>query len=100
MNYFGSVLSSLLTTLFFTFAIIAAGYLLGSVKLGKLSLGSSGVLLAALAVGILFSQIDSFTIGSRCIVLFDPAVSKPLYSLISNMGTPKSEHFNLDIYSF
>ena len=87
MNYFGSVLSSLLTTLFFTFAIIAAGYLLGSVKLGKLSLGSSGVLLAALAVGILFSQIDSFTIGSRCIVLFDPAVSKPLYSLISNMGT-------------
>lgn len=87
MDYIGNVLSSLLTTLFFVFLIAALGLLLGSIKIKEISLGTSGVLLSALLFGILFSQIGHLEVGGSMIVLFDASVSKPLYSLISNVGT-------------
>ena len=85
--YFSSVLSSLLTTLFFVFLIAAAGYLIGGIEIKGISLGTAGVLLMALVYGIVANQIGSFEIGKKTIVLFDTDTIKPMYSLISNLGT-------------
>ena len=85
--YFSSVLSSLLTTLFFVFLIAAAGYLIGGIEIKGISLGTAGVLLMALVYGIVANQIGFFEIGGKTIVLFDTDTIKPMYSLISNLGT-------------
>lgn len=87
MSYLESVLKPLLSMLFFVFLISMTGYLLGSIKIKGISLGTSGVLLSALLFGILFSQIGTLEVGGYSFVLFDPAMSKPLYSLISSIGT-------------
>ena len=85
--YVSSVLSSLLTTLFFVFLIAAVGYLIGGIEIKGISLGTAGVLLMALVFGIVANQVGSFEIGGKTIVLFNQETIKPMYSLISNLGT-------------
>ncbi len=85
--YFGSVLSSLMTTLFFVFAIATIGYLIGGIEVKGISLGTAGVLLAALVYGVVANQVGSFQVGEHTIVLFDNDTIKPLYSVISSLGT-------------
>lgn len=86
-EYFSGVAASFLTTLFFVFVIAAVGYLLGGISVKGISLGTAGVLLAALAFGILASQIPSFELAGKTVVLFDPASSKPMFSFVSSIGT-------------
>ena len=85
--YFSDVLSALLTTLFFVFLIASVGYLIGGIEVKGISLGTAGVLLMALVYGIIANEIGSFTVGEHTIVLFDTETVKPMYSLISNLGT-------------
>ncbi|MBQ8659144.1 MAG: YidE/YbjL duplication [Clostridia bacterium] len=95
MIYLGSVAGSLLSTLFIVFAIAAIGYLVGGIKIKGISLGTAGVLLIALVVGIVFSLCGdkigdsvtlAFTIGKTKITLYDASIKK-LFDLVSNIGT-------------
>ncbi len=86
MNYLGSVTGSLLSTLFFVFVIAALGYLIGSIKIKGISLGTAGVLLVALLVGVLFSNVSSFTVGEKTITIWSDSI-KSLFGLVSNIGT-------------
>lgn len=86
-SYFSSVLSSLLTTLFLVFLIAMLGYLIGGVEIRGISLGTAGVLLVALAYGILANRIGSFAVGGKTIELYNAETVKPMYSLISDLGT-------------
>ncbi len=85
--YLGSILSSLLTTLFFVFFIAALGYLIGGIEVKGISLGDAGILLVALLFGILANRVGSFTVAGHTIVLYDTETIRPMYSLISNLGT-------------
>ena len=87
MTYLGGVLGSLLTTLFFVFLIAALGYLIGGIEIKGISLGTAGVLLMALVYGIIANKVGSFDIGGKSIVLYNTETIKPLFSLISNIGT-------------
>ncbi len=64
---------------------MSVGYAVGAVKIKGISLGSAGVLLVAILVGVLFSFIPSITVGEK-IVLWDAATEKT-YKLFSNIGT-------------
>lgn len=86
MEYLGSVVNSVLSMVFVMFLISTVGYLLGAIDIKGISLGTAGVLLAALLYGIFASFIPSFTLGGKEIVLFDAAV-KTKFSLVSNIGT-------------
>ena len=57
MEYLANVVSSALSVIFIVFAIAALGYLVGSVKIKGISLGTAGVLLVALIFGICISFI-------------------------------------------
>ncbi len=83
--YFNEVLSSLLVPIFVLFFVMSIGYAVGGVKVKGISLGSAGVLLAAILVGVLFSFVPSLTVGEE-IVLWDSSVEKT-YKLFSNIGT-------------
>lgn len=83
--YFNAVLSSVLVPLFVLFLVMSVGYAIGAVKIKGVSLGSAGVLLAAILVGILFSFVPTITVG-KDIVLWDASVEKT-YKLFSNIGT-------------
>lgn len=85
--YISDVLSALLTTLFFIFLIASVGYLIGGIEVKGISLGTAGVLLMALIYGIIANEIGSFTVGTHTIVLFDNETVKPMYSMVSNLGT-------------
>ena len=87
MTYIGGVLGSLMTTLFFVFLIAAVGYLIGGIEIKGISLGTAGVLLTALVFGIIANYVGSFTIGGHEIVLYNTETIKPLFGLISNIGT-------------
>ncbi|MGN1082531.1 MAG: YidE/YbjL duplication [Candidatus Avispirillum sp.] len=87
MTYIGGVLGSLMTTLFFVFLIAAVGYLIGGIEIKGISLGTAGVLLTALVFGIVAHYVGSFTIGGHEIVLYNTETVKPLFGLISNIGT-------------
>lgn len=84
--YLGSLVSSMLGVMAITFAIIAIGYLLGAVEIKGISLGSAGVLVVALAYGVLVNFVPSFTIGETEIILFSDAV-KSQFGTISGIGT-------------
>ena len=84
-TYFNEVLSSLLIPLFVLFFVMSVGYAIGAVKIKGISLGSAGVLLVAILVGVLFSFVPSITVGEK-IVLWDAAPEKT-YKLFSNIGT-------------
>lgn len=103
MVYLGGVLGSLLSTLFIVVVIAALGYLIGGIKIKGISLGTAGVLLVALIVGILFSVFGTtdpatgaftvgFNVGGKSITLYSDygktAFSvKTLFDLVSNIGT-------------
>ena len=65
VNYLGEVCSKALSVIFVAFAICALGYLLGRIEIKGISLGSAGVLLVALAYGVLCSFFPSFH-GRAC----------------------------------
>ena len=54
MVYFGGVLGALLSALFLIFVIMSLGYALGAIKIKGVSLGSAGILLVAIVVGVIF----------------------------------------------
>ena len=83
MAYLGGVLDSMFSLIFIAFAIGAVGYLLGGISIKGVSLGTAGVLLAALLYGILVNYIPSFTFGGAEISLYDAAGFK----VFSNIGT-------------
>ncbi len=87
MAYFESVIASLMTPLFFTFVIIALGYLVGGIGVKGISLGSAGVLLVALGFGILANAVGTFELGGKTIELYNTTNIASTYSLISNLGT-------------
>ena len=71
---------------FIIFLVGTVGYLLGAVDVKGISLGTAGVLLAALLYGILASFVPSFNVGAKEIVLFS-ADLKTKFSLVSSLGT-------------
>jgi putative transport protein len=85
--YLSSFLASFLTMLFFVFLIAAVGYLVGGIEIKGISLGTAGVLLMALVFGIIANRVGSFDVGGKTIVLFDNDTIKPMYSMVSNLGT-------------
>ena len=86
MDYLGSLTGSIFSMVFIIFAIGAIGYFLGAISIKGISLGTAGVLLAALLYGILANFVPSFTVGSKEIVLFSDALKKN-FSLVSSVGT-------------
>ena len=84
--YISNVLGSIFSMIFIIFAIGAVGYLLGAIDVKGISLGTAGVLLAALLYGILASYVPSFFVGEKEIVLFSPTL-KSNFSLVSSLGT-------------
>ncbi len=86
MEYLYQVLNSLLTPLFIVFVVSALGYAIGAVKIKGISLGTAGVLLVAILVGVLFSYVPDITIGEKVIHLWDSA-DESVLSTISNIGT-------------
>ena len=86
MDYLGSLTGSIFSMVFIVFAIGAVGYFLGAISIKGISLGTAGVLLAALLYGILANFVPSFFVGSKEIVLFSDALKKN-FSLVSSIGT-------------
>ena len=87
MVYLSTVVSSMLTTLFFIFAILMIGYFIGSFEYKGIGLGDAGVLLIALIFGIIANNVGSFEIGGKTIELFNTTTIKSMYSFVSNIGT-------------
>ena len=73
MEYLGGVLGSLLTSLLIICVVLAFGYLLGAITIKGVSLGSAGVLLVAIIVGVIFSFVDTIEIGGKTIYLWTTA---------------------------
>ena len=86
LNYFGGVTSSALSTIFVVFVICALGYMLGAIEIKGISLGSAGVLLVALAFGVLCNFVPSFSIGDTTVNLFNASI-KSNFGVVSNIGT-------------
>lgn len=86
MEYLAGVTGSILSMIFIIFAIATIGYLVGSISIKGISLGTAGVLLAALAYGILAHYVPEFTMGSKTIPLFNDSI-KASFSLVSSLGT-------------
>lgn len=86
MVYLGGVVGSLFSIIFMVFLIMTVGYLLGSISIKGISLGTAGVLLAAILYGIIASKVMTFTIGETEIALFSDAL-KTRFSLVSSLGT-------------
>lgn len=84
--YLTDVISSMLSVIFVIFAIATLGYLLGSIQIKGISLGSAGVLIVALAYGVLLSYVPSFNMFGKEIVLLGEN-TKSLFSLVSSIGT-------------
>ena len=88
LNYLGEVCDKALSVVFVVFAICALGYLLGRIEIKGISLGSAGVLLVALAYGVLCSFVPAFRIGEVTVDLWSAAL-KSSYSTVSSIGTLK-----------
>ncbi|MBO5026965.1 MAG: YidE/YbjL duplication [Clostridia bacterium] len=86
VEYLYQVLNSLLTPLFIVFVVCALGYLVGAIKIKGISLGSAGVLLVAILVGVLFSYVPDIKLGEKTIELWG-ASDESVLSTISNIGT-------------
>ena len=86
IDYIGGMLGSWLSTIFFIFVIATLGYLIGGIRIKGISLGTAGVLLVALAFGIVANFLPSFTIGQTTISLFNAGI-KSNFGLVSNLGT-------------
>lgn len=83
MNYLGGVVGSVFSLIFVAFAICSIGYAIGAVKIKGISLGSAGVLLAALLYGVLAYYVPSFKIGDTVVTL----VNEAGFKVFSNIGT-------------
>ena len=99
MEYLGSVLGALLTALFIIFVVISLGYAIGAIKVKGVSLGSAGVLLVAIVVGVIFflckdeaiydtlgKVIFQFELGGKNIQLWGDSVQGVLKT-VQNLGT-------------
>ncbi len=86
MEYLGNLTGSIFSMVFIVFLIGTVGYFLGAISIKGISLGTAGVLVAALLYGIFTSYVPSFTVGAKEIVLFDDSVKKT-FNLVSNLGT-------------
>ena len=86
MEYFYQVFNSLLTPIFIAFLVSTLGYAIGSVKIKGISLGTAGVLLVAILVGVLFSFVPQFTLGEKTVTLWN-ASKESVFSTISSIGT-------------
>lgn len=86
MAYLGNLTGSIFSMIFIIFLIGTLGYLLGAIRVKGISLGTAGVLLAALLYGVFSSFVPSFRVGASEIVLFDAAM-KTKFSLVSSIGT-------------
>ena len=86
MVYLGGVIGSVFSIIFIVFLIMTVGYLVGSISVKGISLGTAGVLLAAILYGIIASKIPSFMIGETEIALFNDAL-KTRFSFVSSLGT-------------
>ena len=84
--YLADVISSMLSIVFVIFTIATLGYLLGGIKVKGISLGTAGVLIMALAYGVLLSYVPSFKLFDKEIVLLGQN-TKSLFNLVSNIGT-------------
>ena len=73
--YFYEVLNSLLIPLFVAFFVVVFGLLIGKIEIKGISLGTAGVLLVAILVGVLFSFVPEIKIGGEKIVLWSTAKS-------------------------
>ena len=98
MAYLSSVMSSMMSTIFYIALIAALGYLVGGISIKGISLGTAGVLLMALVFGIIASYVPYITIGGKHIVIYLSSAltlddgttlgaTKSLFSLVSNIGT-------------
>ncbi len=98
MEYIGGLAASFLSTVCIVFMIAALGYFIGGFEIKGISLGDAGILVIAIAFGVLASYVPYITIGGKNIVLFISkamtlddgtvlAANKSLYSLISSLGT-------------
>ena len=90
MEYIGSVLSALLSPLFIMFVILSLGYAIGAIRIKGVSLGSAGVLLVAIIVGVIFFLCGvkdennkliefAFTVGSKKITLWGSSAQNELW---------------------
>ena len=97
MEYFGGVLGSLLSALFILFVILSLGYAVGAIKVKGVSLGSAGVLLVAIIVGVIFFLCGQkgadgsllgcyFTLGKTKVTLWGDGV-KSTFKIVQNLGT-------------
>lgn len=97
MEYLGITLSSLLSALFIIFVILSLGYAIGAIKIKGVSLGSAGVLLIAIIVGVVFflcGEKDAnnnllsweFILGGKKISLWGDSV-KSVFKTVQNLGT-------------
>ena len=86
MSYLGDLTGSIFSMVFIIFLIGAAGYFIGAIQIKGISLGTAGVLLAALLYGIFSSYVPAIHVGGKDIALFDDAI-KSRFSMISSMGT-------------
>ena len=84
--YFFEVLNSLLIPLLFVFLIAGLGYLVGAINIKGVSLGTAGVLLVAILVGVLFSYIPSVTVADKTITFWGSSQSS-VFSTMSDIGT-------------
>ncbi len=84
--YMGTLVQSLFTVLFFVFLVSTVGYLIGGISIKGISLGTAGVLIAALIFGIIANDVGSFNIGDTTIELYNDTI-KSSYGLISSIGT-------------
>ena len=73
IDYLGGVTGSLLSTIFIAFIIAALGYLVGAIEIKGISLGTAGVLLVALAYGVLCNYVPAFEIKVCHFLRFDSA---------------------------
>ena len=83
MDYLGGVVGSVFSLIFIAFAIGAIGYAIGAIKIKGISLGSAGVLLAALLYGVLAYYVPNFKIGNTTVTL----VNEAGFKVFSNIGT-------------
>ena len=86
MDYLGGLASSIFSVVFIVFIIGTLGYLLGAISIKGVSLGTAGVLVAALLYGIMSSYLPSFTLGSKEIALFNDDL-KSSFGFVSKLGT-------------
>lgn len=86
MDYLGGLASSIFSVVFIVFAIGTVGYLIGAISIKGVSLGTAGVLVAALLYGIMSSYLPSFTLGGKEIALFNDDL-KSSFGFVSKLGT-------------